>query len=113
MRKVILLVCLGVALAGCGERFKLTKKGDTFDGQFFRGSAKADRNDRQNFVASVRPVSASFDGAVQAAAHQGVKHCIEYYGTSEIEWTIGPDTPRDALVIENDTLTFLGKCRDL
>lgn len=115
MRRFGLLVCAALALSGCGERFKLIQRGDVFDGQRFRGSAKTDRQDRQDrqmFVATVRPVSASFEGAVQAATHQGTKHCIEYYGTSEIDWEIGPDTPREALVIDNDTLTFMGTCRD-
>jgi hypothetical protein len=112
MRKMVVLLCLGLAVAGCGDRFKIGKRGDTFDGQVFRGAAKSDRKDLQSFVATVRPVSASFDGAVQAAVHQGVKHCIEYYGTSDIDWTVGPDTPREALVIDNDSLTFTGTCRD-
>ncbi len=104
------IVCLG--LAGC-DKLGFGRDAPTFDGQYFRGSAKVtDRKDRQQFTATVRQVSKSLDGAVAAAEHEGVKHCIRYFGTSEIDWEVGPDTPREALPVSNDTLTFRGRCID-
>lgn len=84
-----------------------------FDGVEFRGAAKSDaRTDPRVFVATARPVSASFEGAVQAAAYEGTKHCLKFYGTSDIVWEVGPDTPRDSLAIRDDTVSFRGACVD-
>lgn len=83
-----------------------------FEGVAFRGKVSViDKADRRAFTASVSPASATIDGAVEAARYEGTKYCIENYGTSSIAWTVGPDTPREALVIEGDTLTFQGACR--
>ncbi len=118
MRIVRLIVITGLVLStaacsgGLGNRFGFGKDKEFFDGQRYQGSAKSDRSDRHQFVASVRPVSASFDGAIEAARYEGVKHCIKYFGTSDIIWSVGPDTPRDALVIEKDTLSFAGTCEE-
>lgn len=112
-RAVILLAMAGV-LAGCGgvrERLGVERGIDVFDGQRFRMSASADRRDPQNFVASARPVSASLDGALQAAEYEATRHCIKYFGTSEIDWVNGPDIPPEQLV-DGDTLSLSGACRD-
>ena len=53
------------------------------------------------------------DGAIQAAEYQAVKHCIHLYGTSDIDWEVGPDTPKDQLSITSDSLTLSGRCKDL
>ncbi len=110
MTKTALLIALAalVAVPACN------RKDDRilFDGQAFRGKAAAvSKDDRRVFTATVSPVSASIDGAVEAARYEGMKYCIENYGTSDILWTIGPDTPRESLVIDRDALTFQGSCR--
>ena len=116
MMRIVILGSLVLTLSACssglGDRFGFGKGSEFFDGQRYTGSAKADRSDRSHFVASVKPVSASFDGAIEAARYEGVQHCIKYYGTSDIAWDVGPDTPREALVIEKDTLTFMGTCQE-
>ncbi|MGH1413319.1 MAG: hypothetical protein ACRBB0_07480 [Pelagimonas sp.] len=113
MGRFAIFLMMGLAMAGCSKLGMLsTGKNPSFDGQQFRGGAKANRSDRQHFVATVKPVSKSLEGAIGAAEHQGIRHCIEYFGTSEIDWEVGPQTDPDALVVENDTLTFMGTCRD-
>ena len=116
MTRILTLVLVLATVAGCGRLGlggKASSRLDVFDGQIYRGTARAEsRSDRQAFAASVRPVSRSFDGAVLAAEYQGIRHCIRYFGTSDIDWIVGPDTPREALRVADDTLTFTGRCVD-
>lgn len=110
MTKTALLIALAAVLAvpACNR----VDDRILFDGAAFRGKAAAiDKADRRAFTASVSPASATIDGAIEAARYEGTKYCIENYGTSAIAWTVGPDTPRENLVIEGDTLTFQGACR--
>lgn len=114
--RLMTLTALCVGLTGCGVvNGGLLKSKDkaTFDGVQFSGAAKAqDTQARQHFVASVRGASQSMTGAIKAAEHEGIKHCLRYYGTSDITWDVGPDTPPEALNIENDTVTLVGTCVD-
>ncbi|AUC55109.1 hypothetical protein CDO87_18910 [Sagittula sp. P11] len=108
---ILLLIAAMAALAGCGNGQR--RQVQTFDGQTFRANAKSAGDDRQYFVASVRDPGKSIDGAIQAAEYQAVKHCIHLYGTSDIDWEVGPDTPKDQLLITSDSLTLSGRCKDL
>ena len=108
MRTVILTV-LGLALlAGCSRDDDRI----LFDGQAFRGKAKhIERDDRRSFTATVSPVSASVDGAREAGRFEGVKYCIQQYGTSRIAWATGPDDDPQTWSIDRDTVTFTGRCK--
>ena len=115
MIRIITALCLVAAVSACGAvggGGGGGLRGDTveIDGVQFRGNADSSRESRQRFVASVGGASESLEGAVEAARLQGIRHCIEFFGTSDIAWDVGPDTPRDALIVENDTLTFVGTC---
>lgn len=101
-------VCaLVVLVAACEDK---NKSRFPFDGFFFKTkSAKVD-DDRAIFVATVSGVSASLEGARQAVEHEGTKYCIINFGTSDIEWSVGPDTPPAQLSIVDDTLSYQGKC---
>ncbi len=115
MGRVIGVMALVLALGACdrlGINLNLGRGDNAFDGQYFRGSAKSEAKARQNFTVSVRPVSRSLDGAVQAAEYEAISHCIKYFGTSDIVWTVGPDTPLDALPIDGETLTLAGTCEE-
>ncbi len=110
-----LVPCLLAALAGCGQMGQglARQQQTTFDGQVFRGSATADREDRRRFVATVRDPSKSLEGAIEAAAYQGTRYCIQWYGTSDIDWEIGPDTPPEQFSAGAPTLSLTGRCRDI
>ncbi|SMX28545.1 hypothetical protein TRP8649_02670 [Pelagimonas phthalicica] len=112
MGRIAVLLMVAVAVTGCSKLGFARASDPVFDGERFRGGVKAARSDRQHFVATVRNVSKSKAGAIEAAEHEGIRHCIEYFGTSDIDWEVGPETNPDALVVENDTLTFMGSCRD-
>ena len=102
------LICTLVAgtLAACGPR-----EGDiAFDGQFYRARLDTQRDSRQDFTVEVGPVSASLLGAKEAARYEAVVYCVNRYGSSDISWVVGPDTPDEALRITDDTLTLQGRC---
>ena len=63
-----------------------------------------------DFVVSVKDASVSLDGARAAGGYEGTRYCIANYGTSRIDWTVGPDTEPQNLVIDKDTLNFQGTC---
>ncbi|WP_425070420.1 hypothetical protein [Sagittula sp. S175] len=112
--KLVLILAVAASLAGCGRLGKGAREQvQTFDGQVFRGSAKALDDGPAHFVASVREPAKSIDGAVQAATYQATKYCIETYGTSDIDWEVGPDTPKDQLAVTSESLSLTGRCRDL
>lgn len=112
MQKALMIGLVALTVAGCS---KLGRGEQTlFDGQRFRASAKStDRGDKATFTSTARPVAASLEGAAQAAAHEAVRHCIRYFGTSEIVWTIGPDSIDSAPQIDGDSLILQGTCQDV
>ncbi len=105
-RPVVLLGLILMLLAGCGGR----QEELAFDGQNFRANLSRSGGDRQEFSISVRPVSASFDGALQAGRYEATRYCIENYGTSDVDWVVGPDQQFGTYPIENDTLLLSGAC---
>ena len=108
-RRILLLGLLMISaliLTACGRSDAVT-----FDDQVYR--AKLSRVDREliTFSVDVSPVSASFEGALEAGRYEATRHCIENFGTSKIDWEIGPDDDPETLAIVNDTLSFQGSCR--
>ncbi|MEM6375353.1 MAG: hypothetical protein AAF686_03880 [Pseudomonadota bacterium] len=104
---VLSVVCLA-SLAACGQR---DEQRVLFDGVFFRTKAKAvDRSDRQNFVVNVPKVARSVNGAREAGRYEAVRYCLENFGTSEILWSIGPDTTDGRLVVDKNDFNFRGTC---
>ena len=105
-------ICLGalavlIALPACNRN---DDKRVAFDGLYFRTKARKVDDDLSRFTVTVPKVSRSLDGALQAGAYEGVRYCIAADGTSRIRWDVGPDTPREQLVISDDTLTLQGEC---
>ncbi|WP_300031286.1 hypothetical protein [uncultured Roseobacter sp.] len=92
-------------LTGCGP------DDDTifFDGQFYRAKAKKD-GERHQFRATARPVSASIEGAREAARYEAITYCVVNYGSSDIIWETDPDVPAEELQVADDTLTLTGSC---
>lgn len=106
MIRVIALVLMAATMAGCGQR----EARIAFDGQYFRAQANRVEGDRQQIIVSVRPVSASLDGALEAGRHEATRYCIENYGNSAMDWVVGPDQDPGSYRIDNDTLVLRGAC---
>jgi hypothetical protein len=106
MRVACICAIAAIGLAACGP----TEDDILFDGQFFRASLKSERSTREDFVVTVRPVSASLLGAREAARFEAISYCVNRYGSSAINWVVGPDSPDEELPIADDTLTLQGRC---
>ncbi|WP_298969901.1 hypothetical protein [uncultured Roseobacter sp.] len=105
MRTVVSILMLSGALMACtSEAEKIT-----FDGQFYRTDLD-DLDERHKFQVTASPVSASLLGAKEAARYEATVFCVNEYGSSAIDWVIGPDDADETLPIANDTLTLQGAC---
>ncbi|WP_299558012.1 hypothetical protein [uncultured Sulfitobacter sp.] len=81
-----------------------------FDGQYYNSKLRKIDGQIDVFTVSVAPVSRSLAGAVEAGEYEATVHCVNNYGSSDVIWTVGPDTPQTLLPIQNDTLLFQGRC---
>ncbi|NNK16204.1 MAG: hypothetical protein HKP51_04780 [Sulfitobacter sp.] len=102
------MLALGV-LAGCTD----SKNRLAFDGQYFRVKVSKVDKQRDVFTVRIRDVARSLDGAREAGRHAGNSYCVENFGSSKIDWTVGPDTPPEELQIVDNTLVFQGVCPQL
>jgi hypothetical protein len=109
MRLPLLFAGTAILIAACTPS---QDKRDAFDGFYYK--AKTSTTNKKTtlavFTTTISGVSQSLDGARQAGAYEGTKYCIAQYGTSQIEWTVGPDTEPQDLIIVDDKLTFYGRC---
>jgi hypothetical protein len=115
VRASLLSFCALVALSGCGVVSNVTgaltgNNRQAFDGQFFRASVAADRTAPADFVVRVQQAGKSLTGAREAGRFEATRHCIRYFGNSDAVWTVGPDSPDEALVLDGDTLVLTGRC---
>jgi hypothetical protein len=97
---------LAAGLAAC------TPKDDrvTFDGLYFKTKSHKIDDDLSRFTVEVDRVSQSLDAAREAGGYEGTRYCIANFGTSRIDWVVGPDTPAAALQVVKDTMVFQGEC---
>lgn len=105
---IVPLALIGVLLvSACQER-----RADriAFDGVFFRSNASNLDRLRDNFEVTVRPVSASLEGARDAGRHEAIRYCIKNFGSSDITWIAGPDAEDGTLNISGDRLVLRGTC---
>ncbi|AEI94467.1 MULTISPECIES: hypothetical protein [Roseobacter] len=110
MRIFTALMIIGLTLTACGP----DDDAISFDGQFFNARLKSERGaDRAQFSVTVRPVSASLEGAREAARYEATVYCVNSFGRSDVDWVVGPDDESETLTIENDTLLLQGRCREI
>lgn len=100
------MIVTAIVVAGCAAGRDQLR----FDGEYFRTKVARVDGQRDVFTVRVRDVARSLDGAREAGRHAGISHCVENYGSSKIAWQVGPDTPPEALQIEDNTLLFQGVC---
>ncbi len=107
---MISLICTAlVALGGCSRD---DPNQVAFDGVLFKSKTGAidKKVSRADFTVTVFEVSQSLDGARAAAGYEGTKYCVTNYGTSDIEWTVGPETEPGRLAVVDNAITFQGRC---
>ena len=99
-------------LAACGDKPLGSNKVE-FDGEYFRAKARVvdKKVSPTDFTVVVRGVSATLDGAREAGRYEGIKFCVQNFGSSRIDWKVGPDTEPQELDISDDILTFSGTCQ--
>lgn len=102
-------VALIASVAGCTKR---EDKLFPFDGHYYK--VKSGAVDKKvtlvDFTLTVSQVSQSLDGAREAGGYEGIRYCIKNFGSSDIDWKVGPETEPQHLTIVDDTLTFAGRC---
>ncbi len=79
-----------------------------FDGKYFRTKVAKVDGKRDVFTVTVRDVAQSVAGAREAGRHEAVSYCVGTYGSSDIDWVVGPDTPE--LRIVDNAIVFQGTC---
>ena len=100
---IVALITAGV-VAGCtAEEDRIL-----FDGKYFRTKISKVDKQRDVFLVTVRDPSKSIDGAREAGRHAGIAHCVENFGSSDIDWAVGPDD--EQLRIADKKLVFQGTC---
>lgn len=107
MRVFTLIILLAVALTACSDK---EETGLRFDGQYYKTKAKKSEESRAVFTVTATPVSSSLEGAMSAAEYEGTRYCIANFGTSVIQWTVGPKTDPKQIHVVDNTLTFQGRC---
>ncbi len=106
MKQIVLLCVTASLLAGCTSRDDRI----AFDGKFFRTKLSKVDGRRDVFTLTVRNASQSINGAREAARYEATVYCVNTYGSSDITWVVGPDTPAENLRLVGDSLTFQGSC---
>lgn len=109
MKQLIPLILSMAVIAGCTD----SKNRIAFDGQYFRAKVSKVDGQRDVFTVRIRDVQRSLDGARAAGRHEGISYCVKTYGSSRIDWKVGPDTPPEELQIVDNTLVFEGVCPKL
>jgi hypothetical protein len=102
-------ICLSLVAAGLLSACGPSEDAIAFDGQLYRTKVR-DLDQRHTFTVTAKPVSSSLLGAKEAARYEATIYCVNNYGSSKIDWLVGPDDPDEAMSIENDTLTLQGEC---
>lgn len=106
MKILFPVFAIALMLGACTNEDELV----AFDGKYFRTKVKKVDKQWDVFTVEIRNVSQSLDGAREAGRYAGTEYCVGLFGSSDITWKVGPDTPPENLRIVDDRLTFEGTC---
>ena len=108
MRIALVMLMAVLMLGACSEKSKRAY----FDGKYYPSKAKhQSREDRKIFTATVRKAAQGLEGARAAALHVGTRYCIENFGTSKIDWIVGPKDDQSAIVSPGGNVVVSGECK--
>ncbi|MBA97986.1 MAG: hypothetical protein V7763_06595 [Sulfitobacter sp.] len=106
MKQIIFLIAGAVLLSGCtAQEDRLA-----FDGKYFNTKVSKVDGRRDVFAVRVKNAAQSIEGARESARYHATAYCIRNYGSSDINWVIGPDAPAESLRLDGSALTFQGAC---
>ena len=74
-----------------------------------------DANVERGFPWTFKPETREMEiriGETGLAFYEATKHCIKYYGTSDIEFAFDPETPVDQLPRDGDRIVLRGTCQE-
>lgn len=108
------LLIATTALSACSGNwrasFKNKRERIAFEGyQYKAKSNQVSKEQRDHFEVVVSRANQSLTGARQAGEYEAVKYCIKQYGTSKMDWVIGPET--ETIIPVDDKIRLEGYCR--
>ncbi|WP_372993311.1 hypothetical protein [Sulfitobacter sp.] len=106
MKQIILWCAAAAMLSACTSREDRV----AFDGKYFSTKISKVDGQRDVFTLRVKNAAQSIDGAREAARYEATVYCVSNYGSSDIDWVVGPDTPPENLRLVDNSLTFQGSC---
>lgn len=114
-RKLLKVLFLGTAfslsITGCSkDGGGFGKSRILFEGNYYPTSLKSTRRTRETILIKVGRADQGVSGALQAAKMASTKHCILYYGTSDVLWDQPLDADSLTASLSAGTLTLTGKC---
>ncbi len=105
IRSLILLTCAALALTACNKR----KDAVLFEGLYFPAKTqRVSKEARDHFTVSVKDANQNLNAAREAGRYEGIKYCINEYGTSKIDWAVGPET--ETIIPVDSEIQFQGVC---
>ena len=108
---LVLGTSLSLGLSGCSKDGGwFGKNRMKFDGNYYSTSLKSARRERQTIAVKVSRADQGVAGARQAAKMASTKHCIKFYGTSDVIWNQPMDDDSLTLNLREGTLLLSGTC---
>ena len=108
---LVLGTSLSLGLSGCSkDGGGFGKNRMKFDGNYYSTSLKSARRERQTIAVKVSRADQGVAGARQAAKLASTKHCIKYYGTSDVIWDQPMDNDSLTASLREGTLSLSGTC---
>ena len=112
LTKILVLgTAVSLGIGGCSkDGGGFGKNRVLFDGNYYPTSLKSTRRTRQTIAVKVGRADQGVSGALQAAKLASTRHCILYYGTSDVLWDQPVDEESLTASLSNGTLALTGKC---
>ena len=107
LAKILVLgTAVSLGIGGCSkDGGGFGKNRVLFDGNYYPTSLN-----RQTIAVKVGRADQGVSGALQAAKLASTRHCILYYGTSDVLWDQPVDEESLTASLSNGTLALTGKC---
>ena len=112
LAKILVLgTAVSLGIGGCSkDGGGFGKNRVLFEGNYYPTSLKSTRRNRQTIAVKIGRADQGVSGALQAAKLASTRHCILYYGTSDVLWDQPMDEESLTASLSNGTLALTGKC---